>query len=226
MPSSKSPPSTGWREKSTFSTVQQFILPLKADSKATVIKFLEEVKERCINEHRKRVLCTADQKLYEIFQVLKNEMPTRCEEVSCFLEMFHVTWNIDKMIYTSYSELGLRELFAAIGYMVEEHYSYVSQCRNVHRSHYLLTELSLAVRAELLSAFLDANPSIKADFQKATGDMPKITKFVECNHSSFQEWQAQMANTNPMLQMWLQFIDVVTCSEASWDAQRTGDHNL
>ena len=140
MQSSKPQPSTGWQDKSTFLTVQQFILQLKADSRTTVLKFLEEVKEQFINENGKQVLCTADQKSFEIFQVL----------------------------------------------------------------------LSFAVRAELRSAFLHVNTGtcIKADFKKATGDMHKMTKFVECYQSS--QWQAQMANANSMLQMWLKFIDVVT----------------
>jgi len=74
---------------------------MKADSKATVNKFMEEVRSRYINTSRKRVLCTADQKIFDIFQDIKKDTPDEVEEVSCFLEMFHVTWNIDKMIYST-----------------------------------------------------------------------------------------------------------------------------
>ncbi|KAJ7357844.1 hypothetical protein OS493_022662 [Desmophyllum pertusum] len=66
-----------WNEKSKFSTVhvEQFIIPQKSDCKNTVTMFIEEVKARYINQCRKQVLCTADQKLYDIFQELKDDKP-------------------------------------------------------------------------------------------------------------------------------------------------------
>ena len=203
-PSPDSQSGVSWHGKCQY-FLDRVVIGHSEDSK-TVRTVMDYIRDKYVTVGRKQVFVMTDQKLYTILQRLK---PTHAyDNLSLLLDPFHTTWTMEKAIYAQFSKAGLRELMAVLGYTNDEHFMYLRDCKEVHRSHYILQEVAIAIQAEAIWLFQQTNCS----------------RHDAHWYQSFEEWKNSTASRNKQFKLWaVLFQEVVSLACAAWDGTRLGN---
>ena len=183
---------------------------------------LKRVLTDIVETHPERnlIFVTADQAIFDLFQQIKqdSDFTQVSEKISMDMEIWHCQLTMDKAIMTSYLN-PLKPLLVAIGYLSDSHVQYLAKCANLHRTHYNLEPIMIALQVEIISQFLKINPQ----YDIATIDTSSNnTEFYQ----QYQTWTQQQQIDNPHLRLWLQFTKAFNISNAAWVAQRIGSQAL
>lgn len=184
--------------------------------KPTDIAVLKKVLTNLANKYPTvpLIFVHADQAIFDIYQQIKDHADFKhiANRLSFSMEIWHTQMTMDKAIFSAYYQ-PLRPLLVATGYVSDAHYSYLSKCANLHRTHYSLLSVANAIHVNTIEQFLLESPDIDVT-QSNT---------IYC---SFQNWVTRKESTSPSFKLWNQFFKAVTLSNAAWVAQRIGDWDL
>ena len=198
----------------TLSDIQHKI----TDGKPSDPHILKQVLTNIVNSNPDAaiIFVTADQAIFDIFQQIKDhpDFHSISQKISMDMEIWHCQLTMDKAIMTSYLT-PLKPLLVALGYISDSHVQYLVKCANLHRTHYNLEPIMVAIQIEMIAQFLRDNPTYTNE-ANVDNDL----------YQPFNIWLENKKKDNPHLKLWSQFVNAFNKSNAAWVAQRIGDYQL
>ncbi len=191
---------------------------------------LKELFEKLINEYkssfRQRLLSSADQAIFTVFQDFRVKPEwNHIESVICLdMELWHVVLGMARAIAVAY-RAPLRPLVALIGIVTQKDYDRFANCGNLRSTFYIMECIDIAVISEMFDFFLDENPDW--DFIRHIDSAEDLNDvFISDLDREFNAWLNQKLEANPYLRLWYQYHCAFTYANATWVSQRIGNHNL
>lgn len=193
-----------------MSDIYNRVSPGKPTDTTTLKDVLTKLTQRY--PHARKLIINADQAIFDIYQDIKDDLDFRhiSKQINMNLEIWHVQLTMDKSIMSAYL-IPLKPLLVALGYISDSHVQYLVKCGNLHRTHYILEAVNIAIVITISEEYLKENPNVDPEF-----DM----------YADFEEWLNQKLPTSPQLKLWVQFVKAFSISHAAWVAQRVGNWQL
>jgi len=229
--------------KSTLKLMPQ--LQGKSEDTQMVRSVLRSLLQEMDSRGQETGFLMCDEKLFTIAQNFCKAPPF--SRITLLLDPFHLGWNLEKAIYSVFSECGLREILASAGLVTAAQFSFVRDCHDVRRSHHLLVEVALALESELLFNFLRDHEDHSREFWGSRDPASLGRDYFD----RFEAWKEGKASVNKRfssssspsfalvslirrslldlsfrVSMWMMFLSAVKIAHACWWGQRSCNWTL
>ena len=222
-------------EKSAVGYIR--VIDAVADSKDTVLHLLSHLHDKFIkNRSRDHLAVAGDQKLFEVFQSLKEEYGGGLDWVIPIPGDWHLLKTYQMALMKPYFDAGLKDLAKAAGYPVAS----IQACSNFKRTHQFLIEAWEALFRVMLDKFHDQTSGHQDMLQQISDkllsstqqpDLPSrlesLAHITSANFDSFKDFVQNLACKDDTWRFWVQCVfEDMMAYICLYLALRSGDWQL
>ena len=220
-----SDPDISWKNLSGSKTSLRFLKIGKSTDDHVFLESLEFLYDSFKTTEREKIFLTLDQALHFKYKSLisQKKMPKKfIDFFIAVLDPFHYQWCLQKCVYSSFENAGLKDLLGILGIDCQKWPNLLGDCKNVHKAQALLLDITVSLGIFFVNYLLGT----MSEQERQEFDSKGVTQRSIWLQSVLPPFLERLSSIDRSLSVYVEFYKFLVLVIQCWESQRISDYDM